>query len=202
MGTYFYFDIPSPTLTIQEMATSNPNPEFGYPATSLPASTAAAEFAEMNLGYIGFPPASKGESECGARALYEAPYYPSVSWSSCIPLNNPSATPLWPPLTFPPELSLVSPPHVPAPAPPAGPLAPRIGGRKRMQTVANDQPRPYVCDKCPQSFTRNHDLKRHKRIHLQVKPFSCQCGKAFSRRDALKRHMTVRKCVANNSVKK
>jgi uncharacterized Zn-finger protein len=47
--------------------------------------------------------------------------------------------------------------------------------------------RPFKCDQCPQSFNRNHDLKRHKRIHLAVKPFPCNhCDKSFSRKDALK----------------
>jgi uncharacterized Zn-finger protein len=47
--------------------------------------------------------------------------------------------------------------------------------------------RPFKCDQCPQSFNRNHDLKRHKRIHLSVKPFPCtHCDKSFSRKDALK----------------
>lgn len=52
-------------------------------------------------------------------------------------------------------------------------------------TPHND--RPFKCDQCPQSFNRNHDLKRHKRIHLAVKPFPCgHCDKSFSRKDALK----------------
>jgi len=47
--------------------------------------------------------------------------------------------------------------------------------------------RPFKCDQCIQSFNRNHDLKRHKRIHLAVKPFPCgHCDKSFSRKDALK----------------
>lgn len=47
--------------------------------------------------------------------------------------------------------------------------------------------RPFKCDQCVQSFNRNHDLKRHKRIHLAVKPFPCgHCDKSFSRKDALK----------------
>ena len=47
--------------------------------------------------------------------------------------------------------------------------------------------RPFKCDQCMQSFNRNHDLKRHKRIHLAVKPYPCEyCDKSFSRKDALK----------------
>ena len=54
-----------------------------------------------------------------------------------------------------------------------------------QQSTTND--RPFRCDSCPQSFHRNHDLKRHKRIHLAVKPFPCNnCDKSFSRKDALK----------------
>lgn len=33
----------------------------------------------------------------------------------------------------------------------------------------NDKPRPFKCTECSQGFNRNHDLKRHKRIHLSVK---------------------------------
>ena len=58
------------------------------------------------------------------------------------------------------------------------------------QMYGHPQPppdRPFRCDQCPQSFNRNHDLKRHKRIHLSVKPFPCgACEKSFSRKDALK----------------
>ncbi|KAL3472241.1 hypothetical protein BJX99DRAFT_8605 [Aspergillus californicus] len=55
--------------------------------------------------------------------------------------------------------------------------------------------RPFKCDQCPQSFNRNHDLKRHRRIHLAVKPFPCHhCDKSFSRKDALKRHRLVKGC--------
>lgn len=61
--------------------------------------------------------------------------------------------------------------------------------------AATQAERPFKCDQCPQSFNRNHDLKRHKRIHLSVKPFPCgSCDKAFSRKDALKRHRLVKGC--------
>ncbi|GKT92544.1 C2H2 finger domain-containing protein [Colletotrichum tofieldiae] len=64
------------------------------------------------------------------------------------------------------------------------------GGQPNPQTE-----RPFKCDQCPQSFNRNHDLKRHKRIHLAVKPFPCNfCDKSFSRKDALKRHRLVKGC--------
>lgn len=55
------------------------------------------------------------------------------------------------------------------------------------QQQSDTNQRPFRCDQCPQSFNRNHDLKRHKRIHLAVKPFPCgNCDKSFSRKDALK----------------
>ncbi|KAF2498995.1 hypothetical protein BU16DRAFT_482164 [Lophium mytilinum] len=75
---------------------------------------------------------------------------------------------------------------------PNGQLA--LGGhRSPSPQLKND--RPFKCDQCPQSFNRNHDLKRHKRIHLAVKPFPCDhCDKSFSRRDALERHILVRGC--------
>ena len=68
-----------------------------------------------------------------------------------------------------------------------------LGQPPHHQPAAND--RPFKCDQCPQSFNRNHDLKRHKRIHLAVKPFPCNhCDKSFSRKDALKRHILVKGC--------
>ncbi|KAI8934935.1 hypothetical protein NX059_008603 [Plenodomus lindquistii] len=68
-----------------------------------------------------------------------------------------------------------------------------MGHAQHPQPAAND--RPFKCDQCPQSFNRNHDLKRHKRIHLAVKPFPCtHCDKSFSRKDALKRHILVKGC--------
>lgn len=62
---------------------------------------------------------------------------------------------------------------------------PHMYGHPAQHNPQND--RPFRCDQCPQSFNRNHDLKRHKRIHLAVKPFPCgHCDKSFSRKDALK----------------
>ena len=53
--------------------------------------------------------------------------------------------------------------------------------------VGQQNDRPFKCDQCPQSFNRNHDLKRHKRIHLAVMPFPRRhCEKKCSRKNALK----------------
>ncbi|CUS09427.1 unnamed protein product [Tuber aestivum] len=77
----------------------------------------------------------------------------------------------------------------------AGPMAHYPGAHHQQQQTE----RPFKCDQCPQSFNRNHDLKRHKRIHLAVKPFPCNnCEKSFSRKDALKRHRLVKGCGKND----
>lgn len=66
-------------------------------------------------------------------------------------------------------------------------LAAQIHGGYSNNHSGPHTDRPFKCDQCPQSFNRNHDLKRHKRIHLAVKPFPCKdCDKSFSRKDALK----------------
>ncbi|RMZ87690.1 hypothetical protein DV736_g5079, partial [Chaetothyriales sp. CBS 134916] len=76
------------------------------------------------------------------------------------------------------------------------------GSQRTNSPVQNPQnDRPFRCDSCPQSFHRNHDLKRHKRIHLAVKPFPCKhCDKSFSRKDALKRHILVKGCGNRGSI--
>ena len=53
----------------------------------------------------------------------------------------------------------------------------------------------FHCHLCPTTFSRNHDLKRHIRIHLGIRPYRCQtCPKAFTRADALHRHVHIRGC--------
>ncbi|KZT29660.1 hypothetical protein NEOLEDRAFT_462092 [Neolentinus lepideus HHB14362 ss-1] len=48
--------------------------------------------------------------------------------------------------------------------------------------------RPYQCAACSANFARNHDLKRHAKLH-ESKAYKCLgCDKIFSRRDAIKRH--------------
>ncbi|PVV03907.1 hypothetical protein BB560_001598 [Smittium megazygosporum] len=59
----------------------------------------------------------------------------------------------------------------------------------------NSVSRPFKCPTCDQSFSRNHDLKRHVKIHTGVKPYKCKrCNKSFGRSDALKRHGMVKRC--------
>lgn len=75
-------------------------------------------------------------------------------------------------------------------------LMPINGKRPRSAPrVLSSQPRIFACSQCPARFARNHDLKRHQRGHLSVRPYPCTwCGKSFSRKDALKRHVLVKGC--------
>ncbi|KAL0067376.1 hypothetical protein AAF712_005604 [Marasmius tenuissimus] len=58
----------------------------------------------------------------------------------------------------------------------------------RSHERAHSSQRRYVCKLCPAAFIRNHDLKRHSRLH-EKKVWKCiGCSKVFSRRDAIKRH--------------
>lgn len=58
--------------------------------------------------------------------------------------------------------------------------------RAHIQTHLGD--RPYLCNPCGKRFVRQHDLKRHAKIHSGDKSAECVCGMKFARKDALTRH--------------
>ncbi|KZT05161.1 uncharacterized protein LAESUDRAFT_715178 [Laetiporus sulphureus 93-53] len=64
-----------------------------------------------------------------------------------------------------------------------------LRAHQRLHTLVD---RPFRCAHCPASFVRNHDLKRHEKLH-ERRAWRCSgCGKVFSRRDAIKRHKDSR----------
>lgn len=53
----------------------------------------------------------------------------------------------------------------------------------------------FNCDVCKKHFSRNYDLKRHRRMHEGTKPYACTtCERSFSRQDALQRHQKSGYC--------
>ncbi|KAI8908575.1 hypothetical protein EDD86DRAFT_208014 [Gorgonomyces haynaldii] len=63
------------------------------------------------------------------------------------------------------------------------------------RTSSYSKSKVFRCDMCTSTFSRNHDLKRHIRIHLGIRPYKCEtCTKSFSRMDALHRHVHIRGC--------
>jgi len=64
----------------------------------------------------------------------------------------------------------------------------RLYSLRAHTTRVHAAERPFRCTRCPAAFARNHDLKRHERLH-EDRAWQCTgCAKAFSRRDALTRH--------------
>ncbi|WVR07222.1 hypothetical protein IAU60_004263 [Kwoniella sp. DSM 27419] len=152
-----------------------------------------------------------------AQSSPRAPLYPPSYYTT--PYSQPSSADMPRSLSYPSNHSQPYPTYLPSMSAPSSiqqpglpPLmrhntmaAPTMGMGMDMRqgpslgySFANRLPlvdRPFKCDECVQSFNRNHDLKRHKRIHLSVKPFGCdKCGKTFSRKDALRRHWLVKGC--------
>ena len=65
-----------------------------------------------------------------------------------------------------------------------------ISNHDKVAYVRNDgKERPYVCDECGKSFTRQGGLFIHKKIHSDVR-FECKlCDKKFVQKSQLAVHM-------------
>ncbi|KAL2758581.1 hypothetical protein ACRALDRAFT_1075119 [Sodiomyces alcalophilus JCM 7366] len=155
-----------------------------YPTYPQPPSSLSPATSSVPRALHGLPGGHPGMAQHGP---YGRPYHPysmhlPVMPGSIMsnPLHNPNGhMPMMPGMHF------AGYPH---------PLGHPIYGHGRHPQSLQPE-RPFKCDQCPTAFNRNHDLKRHKRIHLSVKPFPCDCcDKSFSRKDALKRHKLVKGC--------
>ena len=52
--------------------------------------------------------------------------------------------------------------------------------------------KPFRCEICQKSFSRESDLKVHAIVHQDEKPFKCdQCSKSFTRFSTLKEHIRI-----------
>lgn len=60
----------------------------------------------------------------------------------------------------------------------------------KSHALTHSQEKPFQCEICHHFFRRHHDLKRHAKLHTGEKPYQCQhCKRKFARLDALNRHL-------------
>lgn len=178
---------------LPSMAPSSVQTQYtgGYSVNSGPSPTVNSHSQtqhDMYSTHSSLPPPTPSHSYYS-----QSPHFSNSSTTISLPSSQPTSSI---------NRALTSPPY--PHHPPIHPAPPHIGGLQRFPLHIGSMPvhypgivglhpgmpqqeRPFKCDQCPQSFNRNHDLKRHKRIHLAVKPFPCDnCEKSFSRKDALK----------------
>lgn len=59
-----------------------------------------------------------------------------------------------------------------------------------VDDVIQKQRKNYQCEVCQKQFGYSNDLRKHLRIHLDERPFSCtQCNKTFRQAGCLKNHI-------------
>lgn len=59
----------------------------------------------------------------------------------------------------------------------------------KSHLLIHSQEKKFTCDTCSSKFRRIHDLKRHLKLHTGERPYLCnKCGRRFARGDALIRH--------------
>lgn len=181
-----YGQKPPPTPTMYGGSQPSSTPQQGnfpnaYGPSPVQQSPLSASAPASRISPTGQSPVGQGPQH----GHFPRPPYPSYSLPA---MQGPIMTNLHSPGS---QMSLVG--HMPTGMMPgfnsghAASMQQMYGQHPHHQQQQPPNDRPFKCDQCPQSFNRNHDLKRHKRIHLAVKPFPCaHCDKSFSRKDALK----------------
>ncbi|KAJ2616698.1 hypothetical protein EV177_000940 [Coemansia sp. RSA 1804] len=73
----------------------------------------------------------------------------------------------------------------------------------KSHALTHSTERPFSCNVCQTPFRRQHDLKRHMKLHTGEKPYKCtNCDRSFARLDALNRHMRAENFHACNQAAK
>ena len=175
---------------------SSEYPEYPTASFMAPMGQRSMPHAHTQSSYVGSSSGTYGDSSLHAGS----DAFPKVMNGSSSAIGGPyshTAETLWP--LAPNSLDAFA--GIPAPTGQVARLTLTSAADKSKLKSRSSLPPPkqFKCSACDAIFSRNHDLKRHARIHLAVKPFPCgYCDKAFSRKDALKRHVLVKGCGIGN----
>ncbi|KAJ1504665.1 hypothetical protein HMI56_001517, partial [Coelomomyces lativittatus] len=163
---------------------SCPSPHAMVPSPALTNDLATSRSSSLHPGYpmsySSYPTTSTYQGPVPSFTTYSSP----SMVENYIPMPHLEDNQSIIPISSPPQ------PNPPFPLPWAE--SPTVV--KKKNSAGSTIVKPFACrfPPCKASFNRNHDLKRHERIHTGEKRWECNvCGRAFGRRDALSRHTSA-----------